>query len=142
MGEELKNCRLKLKSITEEIRTLERRIPILCKSISKLKVEISGFDTTRVELTKQLPGLERQSTLSAEEKKSVMSTCSKQAKKLESEKNKLQQDIKNAGGPKLSKQQALCEEISKKINQTNKNLSSSKVTMESSLKAAAKARKE
>jgi len=154
-AEELKNCRSKLRSITEEIRTLEKRIPILCKSISKLKVEISGFDTTRVELTKQLPGLERQSTLSAEdkkklqdlnskvhEKKSVMSTCSKQAKKLESEKNKLQQDIKNAGGPKLSKQQSLCEEISKKINQTNKDLSSSKVTIESSLKAAAKARKE
>lgn len=152
--EKLQQCRNNRRSLVEEIRSLEKRIRQLTTNISKLSVEVSGFDTTREELTKRIPDLKIESELSNQDKlklkelnkkvnecKSDMSECSILASRLKKEKSKLQKAIKNAGGPELEKQQNLCSEILEKLNETNKELSSSTVSIASFKKAMKKAKK-
>jgi structural maintenance of chromosome 4 len=115
-------------------------------------MEIAGCDTTREELTKRLPDLRSQCTLSAEESqnisdlnkkvekcKSDMTVCAALASKLEKEVSKLQEAILDAGGPKLKKQQEACDKALANLNKACKDLNAAKVSVTSSRKAAIKA---
>lgn len=65
----MKACRVRRRDLTDEIRKLNKEIKSLSVKLPKLQMEIEGFDTTRQELTKQLPALRQQSTLSDTDKK-------------------------------------------------------------------------
>jgi len=121
--------------------------------LPKLAMEIAGCDTTREELTKRIPDLKAQSELSQEDAsklvqlskkvnkcKTDMSSCTMLASKLEAEVARLKKAILDAGGSKLKKQQAACENALSTLNDTEKALNSAKVTITSSQKAATKAR--
>lgn len=150
--EEVKACRGQRRELTEEIRSLNKRIKALSVKLPKLKMEIEGFDTTRENLTKQLPTLREQSTLSKEDKKkkkellakvekckSDMADCVEVTSELEKEVKKLKKDIINAGGSKLKNQQKACDKAKKDLNEANKELSSAKSTIINSKKAIKKA---
>jgi len=149
--EELKSCRAKRRELTDEIRSLNKRIKTLSVKLPKLQMEIEGFDTTREELTKQLPSLREQSTLSAadekkkeeltekvEECKSEMASCVAATSKLEAAVAKLQKSIINAGGSKLKNQQKSCDKAKKDLNDANKELNSAKSTIVNSKKTIKK----
>jgi len=150
----LQDCRSKRRALVEEIRTLKRRIKSLSVKLPKLTMEIEGCDTTREELTKRIPELRQQCTVSsddekklrelkkkAEKCKSDMASCAMLASKLEGEVAKLQKSILDAGGPKLKKQQDACKKALDLQSKTSKELSSAKVTVTSAQKAAKKAQK-
>jgi len=152
--QDLQECRSKRRALVEEIRTLKRRIKSLTVKLPKLTMEIEGCDTTREELTKRIPELREQCTVSKEDKKKLkelktkaekcksdMASCAMLASKLEAEVAKLQKSILDAGGPKLKKQQDACKKALDLQNKTGKELSSAKVTITSSQKAAKKAQK-
>jgi structural maintenance of chromosome 4 len=139
--------------LAEEVRDLKKQIKSLETMLPKLSVELGGFDTTRSELSKLIPELESQSKLSAADKvrlsvlsakvekcKNDMSSCAELASYLEAQVSSLQKDILDAGGPKLKKQQSLCEKIRKQVKDTEKALNTAKVTITSSEKAIGKAR--
>jgi structural maintenance of chromosome 4 len=113
-----------------------------------------GCDTTREELTKRLPELRKQSTLSETDKlklksllkavdkcKSDVGTCSEEASKLEEEVTKLQKSILEAGGSKLQKQQDKCDRLASLFEKTCKMLSGEKVAATSAQKNSEKAEK-
>jgi len=150
--EELKACRAQRRELTEEIRSLNKRIKSLSVKLPKLQMDIEGFDTTREELTKQLPSLREQSTLSksdekkkkellakVEKCKSDMASCVEETSSLEAEVAKLQKSIINAGGSKLKNQQKACDKAKKALNDANKELNSAKSTISNSKKTIKKA---
>jgi chromosome segregation ATPase len=152
--EELKNCRAKRRELVEEIRTLTKRIKSLSVKLPQLEMEIAGFDTTREELTKRLPSLREQSTLSAadvkkknellkkvEQCKSDMASCVEATSKLEKEVSTLQKNIINAGGSKLKNQQKACEKAKKDLNDASKELNAAKSTISTSKKTITKSEK-
>lgn len=152
--EELKNCRAKRRELVEEIRTLTKRIKSLCVKLPQLEMEIAGFDTTREELTKRLPSLREQSTLSAadekkknellkkvEQCKSDMASCVESTSKLEKEVSTLQKNIIDAGGSKLKNQQKACEKAKKDLNDASKELNAAKSTISTSKKTITKSEK-
>jgi structural maintenance of chromosome 4 len=115
-------------------------------------MEIEGFDTTREMLTKQLPSLREQSTLSASDEKkkeellvkvkkckSEMASCVAATSELEAEVANLQKSIINAGGSKLKNQQKACDKAKKDLNNANKELNAAKSTISNSKKVIAKA---
>ena len=150
----LQQCRSRRKELVEEVRSLRKRVKTLEVKLPKLNMEIDGCDTTRAELTKLIPDLQAQSTLSDADAtklellqskvakcKNDMSSCAKLAEKLETEVARLQKAILDAGGSKLKKQQAACEKALSELNSTEKALKAAKVSITSSEKAAEKARK-
>merc|ERR1719253_1485604 len=150
--EELKACRTQRRELTDEIRTLHKRIKSLSVKLPKLQMEIAGFDTTREELTKQLPTLRAQSTLSKEDKKkkkellakveqckSNMASCVETTSELEAEVKKLQKSIVNAGGSKLKNQQKACDKAKQDLSDANKELNAAKNTVANSRKIIKKA---
>ena len=149
--EELKKCREKRRQLVDEIRMLTKRIKSLSVKLPQLEMEIAGFDTTREELTKRLPSLREQSTLSdADEKKkdellekveqckSNMASCVETTSKLEKEVSTLQKNIINAGGSKLKNQQKACEKAKKDHNDAAKELNAAKSTISTSKKTITK----
>ena len=70
---DLQECRSKRRALVEEIRTLKRRIKSLTVKLPKLTMEIEGCDTTREELTKRIPELREQCTVSKEDEKKLKS---------------------------------------------------------------------
>ena len=128
------------------VKSLEIKLP-------KLTLEISGCDITRNELAKLIPELRKQCQISPEDSvkraeldKNVqkciadMASCADLAGKLEKEVENLQKAIMDAGGPRLKKQKAACEKALADLNNTEKALNSSKVDVQSSTKAVAKAK--
>lgn len=149
----IQECRSRRNSLAEEVRALKKRVKTLEIQLPKLDLEIEGYDTTRAELTKSIPGLRTQCQLSKKDAaklaeltevvdkcKNDMASCAELAAKLEAEVADLQKAILDAGGPKLRKQQAACEKVLKDLNSSEKELNSAKVGITSSEKAAAKAR--
>lgn len=149
----LQECRKRRKELVEEVRNLKKRIKTLEIDLPKLSMEIDGCDTTRAELTKLIPELRAQCTLSKKDEtkldtlqakvskcKSDMASCATLADKLETEVARLQKAILDAGGKKLKKQQAACEKALAELDATDKALKSARVAITSSEKAAAKAR--
>jgi len=152
--EELQNCRQRRAAIQEEIRSLEKNIKSLSINVPKLSMQAAGCDTTREELTKRLPELRKQSTLSETDKlkletllktvgkcKRDVGTCSKEASQLEEEVAKLQKAILEAGGSKLQQQQDKCERLASLLEKTSKMLSGEKVAATSAKKNSEKAEK-
>mmetsp|Transcript_16137 Transcript_16137/g.25120 ORF Transcript_16137/g.25120 Transcript_16137/m.25120 type:complete len:713 (+) Transcript_16137:1-2139(+) len=150
----LQECRKRRRELTDEVRKLKKRVKALTVKLPKLSMEIAGCDTTREELTKRLPELRSQCEVRAEDAdklsdlnskvqkcKSDMASCAMLASKLEADVARLQKAILDAGGKKLKKQQQACENVVAALNDTEKALSSAKVTIASCQKAAAKARK-
>lgn len=149
----LQECRKRRKALTEEIRTLNKRVKALTLQIPKLAMEIGGCDTTRDELTKRIPELRAQSQLNAADAKKVrelnqkvgkcksdMASCAMLASKLEADVARLQKAILEAGGSKLKKQQAACEKALADLDASEKALNTAKVAITTSHKAAAKAK--
>jgi structural maintenance of chromosome 4 len=152
--EELKQCRAKRRELVEEIRTLTKLIKSLSVKLPQLEMEIAGFDTTREELTKRLPSLREQSTLSASDEKKKcellekveqckldMASCVETTSKLEKEVSTLQKNIINAGGPKLKNQQKACEKAKKDLNDASKELNAAKSTISTCKKVITKSEK-
>ncbi len=152
--EELQSCRQRRAAIQEEIRSLEKNIKSLSINVPKLSMQAAGCDTTREELTKRLPELRKQSTLSETDKlkletllktvgkcKRDVGTCSKEASQLEEEVAKLQKAILEAGGSKLQQQQDKCERLASLLEKTSKMLSGEKVAATSAKKNSEKAEK-
>ena len=151
--EKLQEVRSKRRSLSNEVRQLSKRIQALNVQLPKLSMKISGCDTTREELTKRLPDLKKLCCLSETDNiklsdlnkkvkkcESDMASCTKLASKLEGEVAKIQSAILDVGGEKLKSQKQKCEKILSKLNSKSKELSSSKVTINSSQKAATKAK--
>ncbi len=150
--EELKACRDRRRDLSDEIRSLNKLIKSLTVKLPKLRMEIEGFDTTREVLTKQLPSLREQSTLSAADEKkkeellvkvkkckSEMASCVAATLELEAEVAKLQKSIINAGGSKLKNQQKACDKAKKDLSDANKELNAAKSTIINSKKVITKA---
>lgn len=150
--EELKACRDRRRELSDEIRSLNKLVKSLSVKLPKLRMEIEGFDTTREMLTKQLPSLREQSTLSASDEKkkeellvkvkeckSEMASCVAATSELEAEVANLQKSIINAGGSKLKNQQKACDKAKKDLNNANKELNAAKSTISNSKKVIAKA---
>jgi len=150
----LQDSRKRRLSIKDELRKLTRAVKSLETSLPKLALEIDGCDTTREELTKLIPELRLQSQVSAEDLEKVkeledrvegckanMKSCVNLADRLEIEVSKLQKNILDAGGPRLKKQKAKCENILSGLNESEKALKSAKVEIVSSEKAFVKAEK-
>ena len=149
--EKLKACRDRRRDLSDEIRSLNKLIKSLSVKLPKLRVEIEGFDTTREVLTKQLPSLRMQSTLSAPDEqkkeellvkvkncKSQMASCVAATSELEAEVSKLQKNIINAGGSKLKNQQKACDKAKKDLSDANKELNAAKSTILNSKKVITK----
>ncbi len=150
--QKLKQCRELRRKLSEEIRDLNKRVKSLNILIPKLTLEINGCDTTRTELSNRLPYLKEQCTLSDSDSnklvalnekvnkcKADMSSCTSFATELESEVQRLQNAILDAGGAKLKKQQALCDKTLKDLNDTTKKLNTTKVQLGSLRKTIEKA---
>lgn len=150
--EKVKTCRSRRRELSDEIRSLTKLIKSLSVKFPKLQMEIEGFDTTREELTKQLPSLRQQSTLSASDEqkkeellkkvercKTEMASCVAATSELESEVAMLQKNILNAGGSKLKNQQKACEKTKKALNDANKKLNEAKSTISNAKKTIKKA---
>jgi len=131
---------------------LKKAIKSIEISLPKLQLEIDGFETTRVELSKLIPELKKQCQVSAEDQeqrdelmakvkssKADMEVCSQQSSSLEGEVSKLQKKILDAGGAKLQKQKTACEKLVSKLKETQKNLNSASVDIKKCEKAEAKA---
>ena len=149
----LQQARKRRKELSEEIKTLKKRIKALEVKLPKLSMEISGCDTTRDNLTNQIPELRSQSELSKADAaklvelnrkvhkcKTDMSSCAMLASKLEAEVARLQKAILDAGGSKLKKQEAACKKVLTDLNNAEKALNTAKVSITSMEKAAMKAR--
>lgn len=149
----LQECRKRRKALTEETRTLKKRVKALSVKLPKLEMEIEGCDTTREELTKRIPGLRAESELSADDAKKVkelkkkvekcksdMASCALLASKLEADVARLQKAILDAGGTKLKKQQAACDKALSNLDSAEKALNKAKVAITTSAKAAKKAK--
>lgn len=149
----LQECRKRRREIKDELRTVTKKVKALEIQMPKLKLEISGCDTTREELTKLIPELREQCHVSDEDTKkraeleknvgkcrSDMSSCAKLATKFEKEVSKLQKDILDAGGPRLKNQKEACGKVVSRLNEAEKTLNSSRVEVVSSEKAEAKAK--
>ena len=115
---------------------------------------IESFDTSREELKKRIPELKAQCSLSetdatklkelkgrVEKCKSDMSSCASLATQMESEVQRLQKAILDAGGERLKKQQKHCNKIVNDLNDLTKKLNSAKVQLTSSKKNVEKATK-
>jgi len=102
----LTEVRSRRKEIASELRKLSQRAKALKVQLPKLKVEIDSCDTTRDELTRRIPELEQQTTLSTEDKQQLKTLSSNvdqckddlahitaQAGKFETEVNRLQKVI-------------------------------------------------
>jgi structural maintenance of chromosome 4 len=150
----VQECRNRRRVIKEELRALAKTVKSLEIKLPKLNLEIAGCDTTRQELTKLIPELRVQCEVSEEDKtkraelqskvdqcKLDMKSCALLAERLQKEVTKLQQDIMDAGGPRLKKQKAACAKVMAKLNDSEKSLNSSKVEIVSSEKAEAKTQK-
>ena len=150
--EEVKACRSRRRELSDEIRSLTKLIKSLSVKLPKLQMEIEGFDTTREELTKQLPSLRQQSTLSTadeqkkeellkkvEKCKTEMASCVAATSELEAEVALLQKNILNAGGSKLKNQQKACDKAKKALNDANKELNEAKSTISNAKKTIKKA---
>jgi structural maintenance of chromosome 4 len=150
----VQECRNRRRAIKESLRALSKTVKSLEIKLPKLNLEIAGCDTTRQELTKLIPELRVQCEVSEEDKakraalqakveqcKLDMRSCAILADRLEKEVSKLQQDIMEAGGPRLKKQKAACAKVVSKLNDSEKSLNSSKVEIVASEKAQAKAQK-
>lgn len=151
--QDLKECRGQRRSLTGEVRDLEKRIKTLSVQIPKLFMEIASCDTTREELTKRLPELRTQCILNDEDAaklvelnqkvgkcKSNMASCAMLASKLEADVARLQKSILDAGGSRLKKQQKACEKVVADRNAATTKLNSAKVLITSSQKNGAKAK--
>lgn len=152
-AEELKQCRQRRRNIAQEIHLLTKRIKALSVRLPKLSIEIEGFDTTRSTLTERIPELRSQCELSehdratlkklnqeVEKRKTEMASCAMQASKLESDVARIQKSILEAGGPKLKKQQAVCNIVLKELDESGKKLNTALVAIAACEKAVAKAK--
>jgi len=132
---------------------LKKRVKALEVKLPKLGMEISGCDTSRENLTKQIPELRSQSELSKADAtklvelnkkvhkcKTDMSSCAMLASKLEAEVARLQKAILDAGGSKLKNQEVACKKVVADLNSAEKALNTAKVSITSMEKAAAKAK--
>mmetsp|Transcript_25360 Transcript_25360/g.48677 ORF Transcript_25360/g.48677 Transcript_25360/m.48677 type:complete len:1374 (+) Transcript_25360:115-4236(+) len=150
----VQKCRAQRRELSDEIRSLSKLIKTLSIKPPQLQMEIAGFDTTREELTKRLPSLRQQSTLSDADKRKrdellknvekcreEMASCVSETSILESEVSKLQKKIINAGGSKLKNQQKACEKAKSDLNNANKELNAAKSTITNSKKTIQKAEK-
>ncbi len=150
---QLMQCRDKRRKIAGEIRTLQKKIKELTVEIPKLSVKVASCDTTREELTKQLPEMRQLCILSEDDASKLeeltqkvdqcqldMASCAKHASALEADVARLQASILNAGGARLKKQQKVCDKALADLNDATTKLNSTKVQMTASLKAAAKAK--
>lgn len=153
-SQRVQECRQRRRAIKEELRALAKVVKSLEVKLPKLDLEITGCDTTRLELSKLIPELRLQCEVSEEdiakrdelskkvEKcKSDMESCASLAEELENEVAKLQRDIMEAGGPRLKKQKAICAKMMSKLGEAEKSVNSSKVEIVSSEKSLSKARK-
>ena len=142
-------------ALADEMSGLKKTIKSLKIKLPKLEMEISGCDTTRVELTNSIPDLRAASVMSPEDKtkleslKANVAKCQKDmkstaalAEKLEAEVAKLQKSILDAGGEKLKKQQKSCDDVQKALKKANSELNAAKVDIATSTKNAAKAASE
>mmetsp|Transcript_4957 Transcript_4957/g.10230 ORF Transcript_4957/g.10230 Transcript_4957/m.10230 type:complete len:1374 (-) Transcript_4957:216-4337(-) len=150
----VQKCRAQRRELSDEIRSLSKLIKTLSIKPPQLQMEIAGFDTTREELTKRLPSLRQQSTLSDADKRKrdellknvekcreEMASCVSETSILEAEVSKLQKKIINAGGSKLKNQQKACEKAKSDLNNANKELNAAKSTITNSKKTIQKAEK-
>lgn len=149
---EFQERRKSRRELVEEIRTLKKRIKSLEVRLPKLSMEIEGFDITRQELTERLPDLRAQCELGendeikldelkskVEKCKADMASCAMQASDMEGEVSRLQKAILEAGGKKLKKQQAKCDEVVQHLKDESKNFNTAKVAITRNQKAATKA---
>jgi structural maintenance of chromosome 4 len=147
----LQECRQRRLDIKKETRLLLKSIRSIEVSIPKLKLEVEGCDTTRQELTRLIPELQKQRFLTEEEVErrqlleekvrlceNDLQVCSSRADKLETEVTKLQNEIIDAGGPRLKKQKAIFGSILSRLKTAEKQLSTSKVEIISAERAEAK----
>mmetsp|Transcript_10732 Transcript_10732/g.16868 ORF Transcript_10732/g.16868 Transcript_10732/m.16868 type:complete len:1150 (-) Transcript_10732:83-3532(-) len=150
----VQECRNRRRAIKDALRILSKTVKSLEIKMPKLNLEISGCDTTRQELTKLIPELRLQCQVSDEDKTKRaelqakveqcildMKSCAILADRLEKEVARLQQDIMEAGGPRLKKQQVACAKVMSKLKDSEKALNSSKVEIVASEKAKVKAQK-
>ena len=150
---QLQQCRKRRKELVDEIHALRKRVKELGVKLPKLSLAVEGCDTTREELTARIPELRTQCELNQVEVKrlkelrrnvemckSDIAECARHASSLESEVAKLQKSILNAGGPRLTKQQSICDQVLESLNNTEKELNIAKVLVMSSQKAASKSR--
>ncbi|KAL3941771.1 MAG: hypothetical protein SGBAC_003915 [Bacillariaceae sp.] len=149
----LQDCRKRRLSIKDELRSLSKTIKTLEIKMPKLSMEISGCDTTREELTKLIPELRQQTTVSEEDSERVLElsknverctvevkSYAKRASTLEKEVSDMQNEILKAGGTRMKNQKAKCEKIVVQLNDAEKKLNSSKVEIKSTEKAESKAK--
>jgi structural maintenance of chromosome 4 len=147
----LQECRKRRLDIKSEIRTITKTVRSLESSIPKLKLEVDGFESTRQQLTKVIPELQKQSFVTPDDLASIkkledkvrmcesdLLACSNRAERLEAEVTKLQNDILEAGGPQLKQQRATCDNILLRLKSAEKQLATSKVEIFSAEKAEAK----
>lgn len=150
---QLQQCRKQRKELIDEIRALRKSVKDLAVKLPKQLLEFEGCDTTRVELTARIPELRTQCELNEGDIKRLkelrrnvetcrldIAECAGQASSLEFEVAKLQKSILNAGGPRLKKQQSICDQVLESLNNADKELNTAKVCVMSSQKAATKAR--
>ena len=149
--EELKGCRQRRKEIALEIDALKKVVKALGTKLPKLLMEIEGFDTTRTALTERIPELRSQCALNdkdqatldqlneeIERRKKAMLSCATKASQLEADVAKLQNSILEAGGPKLTKQQALCDKALAELDDAEKKLNEARVAISTNEKIIAK----
>ena len=147
------SCRQQRRDAEHAVRDAQKRVKELSIKIPKLQLELGGFDTTREQLSKLIPELRIQSKLTAEDQKKLdvlneqvekrkadMKDCVEQASGLEKAIEALQAKILNAGGPRLKKQQKMCEKVLAALDDAEKKLASAKVTVKTSEKTMLKAR--
>lgn len=153
VNELLQECRKRRLDIKTEIRSLVKAAKLLEVMMPKLQMEIEGCDTTREELTKLIPLLRAQCQISAEEEtkrnalgekvrrcQADMDSCVTLANRLEAELSKLQQEILDAGGPRLKRQRDVCEKTLSDLNKTEGLLNASKVEVSTAEKAQSKSK--
>lgn len=152
--ESLQECRSQRRSLSAEIRDLQKRIKVLSLKVPKLTLEISSCDTTREELAKRIPELKSQCTLTESDSKkrdelkklvvkckSDMASCAMLASKLEGEVAKVQRAILEAGGTELKEQRKLCRKAQSDLDKANGEINRATVLLASSKKASLKADK-
>ena len=141
----LNATRQERKALSNEIRELSKRLKTLDVLIPKLSLEISGFETSRLNLAQSIPELRARCELTAAEKTKLenlgsevsrlqmeLSDCVHQAASVEAKVKAIQHEIADAGGPEYKKQKALCEKTSKLLSETETALNAAKVTVGSS----------
>lgn len=116
-------------------------------------MEIDGCETSRNELTKLIPELrtqcetspgddsEREELLAKVRKcKADMDSCASKASRLETEVSQLQQDILDAGGPRLKNQKSIYEKLLSDLEASQSALNACRVEATTSEKSETKAR--